>query len=323
MLPEEPLISIVVPIYRAEAYLDRCVKGLLAQTYPHFELILVDDGSPDACPRLCDAWAERDGRVRVLHKPNGGQAEARNQGVRLAKGAYISFVDADDYVSPDHLAYLLGLLRDQEADIACGGYRIVYDGGEAFDRQPPEQVRRLDREEACLALMDGDDIRFITPWAKLLPRRLVLDNPFPLGHLHEDEATSYRYFYEGGVTAVGSRVIYAYFQNRQSLSHSRTRRDREDVLRAFEEQILYFERQGSPRLQLAAARRYISTLVYHAAKGDPVSREILADGRERPYFLPGLDAKVKLRYWGYRLLGLDLTEQLRLLKEKLRRASRG
>ncbi len=319
MPPEETLLSVVVPVYKAEAYLDRCVESLLAQSYRHFELILVDDGSPDDCPRLCDAWARRDGRVRVLHKPNGGQADARNQGVRQARGDYISFVDADDYVSPDYLAYLLGLLRETGADIACGAYRIVWDGSESFAQQPPERVECLDREAASLALMGERYIQFVTPWGKLLPRPLVERHPFPVGHLHEDEATLYKILYEGGVTAVGERVIYAYFQNGQSVTHSRTRENMEAELQAMEERTRYFGEKGARRLQLAAARVLLSELVYQAAKGDQVCREYLRAGRERPYLLPELDIKVKLRYWGYRLLGRDFTEMLRQAKEKARR----
>lgn len=101
------LVSVIVPVYKVEPYLDRCVASILAQTYPNLEVILVDDGSPDNCPALCDAWAQRDARIRVIHKKNGGQSDARNAGLDAASGAYISFVDSDDYIAENFIETLL------------------------------------------------------------------------------------------------------------------------------------------------------------------------------------------------------------------------
>lgn len=321
MPPEEPLLSVIVPVYKVEAYLDRCVESLLGQSYKHFELILVDDGSPDACPRLCDAWAEKDRRVKVLHKPNGGLSDARNQGVLLAQGDYVSFVDSDDYVSPDYLAYLLGLLRETGADIACGAYRTVDGGGETFADQPPARTEVLEGKQVCLELLGTSEqhTRYVIACGKLFPRRLTLESPFPVGRLHEDEATTYKYYCQSGTVAWGNREIYAYFQNRASITHTKDRRNQEAELLALEEQFSYYEDRRLPRLRLAAARQLLSELVYQAARGDQVCREYLAAGRERPWLLPELDGKVKLRYWGYRLLGLDFTELLRQAREKARR----
>ena len=105
-----PLISVIVPVYKAEDLLDRCVESLVRQSYERLEILLVDDGSPDGCPALCDAWAEKDARIQALHKPNGGLADARNFGVAHAAGDYILFVDDDDYIAPDAVSYLLSLL---------------------------------------------------------------------------------------------------------------------------------------------------------------------------------------------------------------------
>lgn len=100
------LVSVIVPVYKVEPYLDRCVASILAQTYPNLEVILVDDGSPDNCPALCDAWAQRDARIRVIHKKNGGISDARNVGLDAASGAYISFVDSDDYIAENFIETL-------------------------------------------------------------------------------------------------------------------------------------------------------------------------------------------------------------------------
>ncbi len=115
-----PEISIIVPVYRVERYLDRCVCSILGQTFTDFELILVDDGSPDRCPQLCDEWSEKDPRIRVIHQKNKGLSAARNTGISAARGNYIGFVDSDDWISSDMYEILYGLLTEFGGDIACG-----------------------------------------------------------------------------------------------------------------------------------------------------------------------------------------------------------
>lgn len=178
-MTENPLVSIIVPVYKVEAFLDRCVESLLAQSYENIEIILVDDGSPDACPGMCDVWAEKDHRIQVLHKANGGLSDARNQGVKLARGEYVCFVDSDDYVSPDHVEYLLGLLRDYGADIACGSFRPVSGDGESFGSQPEEHVACFDKISSYKALSGRYYMPLVTAWAKLFPADAVRANPFP------------------------------------------------------------------------------------------------------------------------------------------------
>ena len=106
-----PVISVIIPVYKVEAYLERCLRSVLAQSHSELEIILVDDGSPDECPALCDQWTQRDSRIRVIHKENGGLSSARNAGLAVCRGEYISFVDSDDWIEPGMLSYLLGLLE--------------------------------------------------------------------------------------------------------------------------------------------------------------------------------------------------------------------
>ena len=114
----QDLISVIVPVYKVEKYLKRCVDSILAQTYPCLEVILVDDGSPDGCPAICDEYAREDRRVRVIHKENGGLSDARNAGIDAAKGKFLGFVDSDDYVHPRFYELLLQALKGEGADIA-------------------------------------------------------------------------------------------------------------------------------------------------------------------------------------------------------------
>ena len=136
------LVSVIVPVYKVEPYLDRCVASILAQTYPNLEVILVDDGSPDNCPALCDAWAQRDARIRVIHKKNGGQSDARNVGLDAASGAYISFVDSDDYIAENFIETLYDLLHEYHTDISAVHWKLVYaDAPESLLRFLPETLR--------------------------------------------------------------------------------------------------------------------------------------------------------------------------------------
>ena len=302
----DPLISIVVPVYKVEPFLGRCVESLLAQSYEKIEIILVDDGSPDACPAMCDRFAAGDSRIKVVHKENGGLSDARNCGVSAAAGDYISFVDSDDYVSPDYAEYLLRLLDENEADIACGQLRSVYGGDELFGEQPPERTESYGNIAACRALIKTRCMPMAVACAKLLPADIVRAAPFPFGRLHEDEATTYKYYYAAGKTVLGSREIYAYYQNGDSITHTKTRRNHEAAILAFEEQCEYFAAAGCPELQVAAAERLLSTLVVMALGKSEAAREFIRDGRAKRYLRMGVGLKTKLRWYGYRLFRADL-----------------
>ena len=119
------LISIVIPVYKVEEYLDRCVQSVVDQTYKNLEIILIDDGSPDNCPKMCDEWAKKDKRIKVIHKPNGGVSSARNAGKEIATGKYLQFVDSDDYIDENYTESLLSGYIDGDVDLSCGGYKII------------------------------------------------------------------------------------------------------------------------------------------------------------------------------------------------------
>ena len=121
------LISVIVPVYNVEAYLDKCISSIVNQTYRNLEIILVDDGSPDNCPAMCDAWAKKDSRIRVIHKLNGGLSDARNAGMTVTTGELMAFVDSDDWIDVHYIEYLYNALRQSNADISACDLREVYD----------------------------------------------------------------------------------------------------------------------------------------------------------------------------------------------------
>ena len=125
----QPLISVIVPIYKVEEYLDRCVESLINQTYKNLEIILVDDGSPDNCPQMCEAWAQKDSRIKVVHKENGGLSDARNAGFEVATGDIISFIDSDDWIEPEMFETMLSQMEKDDSDIVSCGVNWVEENG--------------------------------------------------------------------------------------------------------------------------------------------------------------------------------------------------
>lgn len=165
------LISVIVPIYKIEPYLDKCIQSIVQQTYSNLEIILVDDGSPDGCPVMCDRWAEKDDRIRVVHKANGGISSARNAGLRIAQGQIITFVDPDDYIDPKMLEMMMAEMDDETVGVVQCGFQEVY----------PRRVldytsgRKL-RMDAYLAIeqeLQGIDDISAMVWGKLFRRRTI------------------------------------------------------------------------------------------------------------------------------------------------------
>lgn len=146
-------ISIIVPVYKAERFIDRCVENLVNQTYKNIEVILVDDGSPDKCPEICDAWAEKDSRIKVIHKQNNGVAKARETGVENATGGYIAFVDGDDWIESDTYEYLYSLINSGDYQIACCSYEVVTSENDVI-KNSEEKLIDYGYEESVKRLYD-------------------------------------------------------------------------------------------------------------------------------------------------------------------------
>lgn len=188
---ELPLISVIIPVYKVENYLCRCVDSVLAQTYGNTEIILVDDGSPDNCPRICDEYAAKDSRIKVIHQKNGGLSSARNTGIRNAQGKLIAFVDSDDYVFEDFLQFMYGLICQYDADIASCGALEVYPSGKTAPQCNDTAVHVMDSRQA-LERMCYNDGFYVTAWDKLFKAELFDGIEFIEGKLYEDTGTTYK-----------------------------------------------------------------------------------------------------------------------------------
>ena len=216
-----PEISVIVPVYKTEAYLDRCVRSIAEQSFGDIEILLVDDGSPDASPLLCDEWAARDGRVRVIHKENGGVSDARNHGIERARGAYIAFVDSDDWLEPDALEYLYGLLRRFDADFSMAGLYKSADMG-VLPQVSSEERSLTQREFLKLLFKDGtqEDVQY--PCGKLYKRELFETVRFPAGVANgEDVTASFELALRSRTAAAGTKIVYHYFCHPESVTSQR------------------------------------------------------------------------------------------------------
>ncbi|MBU3848951.1 MAG: glycosyltransferase [Candidatus Treponema excrementipullorum] len=214
------LISVIVPVYNVELLLDRCVSSITNQTFTNLEIILVDDGSTDGSGMICDLWSDKDTRVKVIHKKNGGLASARNAGLVLASGNYISFVDSDDWISPEMLRILYEKINLNNADIAVCNYYVAkseceYYAGQLFKDRIYEGYQALKQ-----AMIDNLPH---TVWCKLVQRQ-VLENEdkqldaFFIEQRYEDTCYSLREYFKAKKIVVTSERLYYYYSNSDSIT---------------------------------------------------------------------------------------------------------
>ena len=258
-----PQISVIVPVYRVEKYIDRCVRSILDQTFWDFELILVDDGSPDNCPALCDAWAGRDSRIRVIHKENGGLSSARNAGMEIAAGQYLHFVDSDDVIHPDCLNILMTCVQKTCAEIALGRFTRFQE-----DYVPKERFIPWDGSYATRTNIETLDCFFegydnlpslVSACGTLWHRCLFDDIEFPVGRIFEDEFTTYKLYHRANRVAFVDTELYFYFDNASGITRNLTIEKRFDEYDAQWERLEYFEAHNLTELQGKAAMTFLRT----------------------------------------------------------------
>lgn len=210
------LISVIVPIYNVEKYLDRCVQSIVDQTYVNLEIILVDDGSPDNCPAMCDAWAAKDRRIKVIHKENGGLSDARNAGMDVATGEFIAFVDSDDSIEPEFLQELYDAITANNAEVAECATSYVDENGNVLRLRESANVTEIGKIESLRRLVLEDGI-YQTVWNKLYRREAIGDIRFEVGKYHEDEFWTYRVLDRIERLAVVREPLYNYLQRGSSI----------------------------------------------------------------------------------------------------------
>ncbi len=208
------MISVIVTVYKIEDYLDECVQSIVDQTYRDLEIILVDDGSPDNCPAMCDAWAQKDARVRVIHKPNGGASDARNAALSVAIGEWIAFVDGDDWIAPDFYEILITAAEQEGADIANAGcYKCYGERQEFYGKTCDKRV--FTPEQAFMLMQQGVTFHMI-PCDKIFKGSLFDGIQFPVGKKIDDEFVIYRLVDRAEKLTLCQQAIYYYRQREGS-----------------------------------------------------------------------------------------------------------
>lgn len=257
-----PEISVIVPVYKAEAYLSDCVESLLAQTFTDFEIILVDDGSPDNCGSLCDGYAAACDRISVIHQENRGQSAARNHAQTFAKGKWICFVDSDDLIHPQMLELLYRAVCEEETPIAmCDMLEALSVPADYFRRRDTGwEVYTMD-ETTLLQLHDGDQYPGWVACAKLIRRDLIDQYPFREGRVYEDNEAVCRWICKAGKLAWIREDMYFYRGNPDSTTKRTFSIKRLDYLWALESIMEYYTSLGYLQLRQRFLERYVEAAV--------------------------------------------------------------
>lgn len=214
-----PLISIIVPIYNVENYLNKCIDSILAQTYRNIEIILSVSFGTDSCERICDEYALKDARVKVIKSEPRGLSEGRNKGIDIATGDYLGFVDADDYIAPTMYEGLLQLAVGEDADVSVCGYALTFETSTKLAYPPLGNKRIMTNVEAIESLFIAAPYGGVMAWNKLYKRKIFMDTniKYPIGCLHEDNLTTYKLYFHANKVAFTNEVYYYYLQRTSSL----------------------------------------------------------------------------------------------------------
>lgn len=274
-----PQISVIVPVYKVEAYLHECVDSILAQTCSDFELILVDDGSPDSCGAICDEYAAKDPRVRVIHQENQGLSGARNAGIDIAQGEFITFIDSDDLVDGRYLELLYSAIVLHNADVSCCKMQAFRDEENpccAIESVCDPAVSLLPGREAVLSIYNGTGRVSICACGKLYRKKLFTSLRFPLRKLHEDQAIVPILLYQANRVASIDCQNYYYRNRSDSITHKAFKSNRFDNVEAIDGCIAFFLDCKDAELVAAAKRirKKVNGLLVVLALSEGAEQEI-------------------------------------------------
>ena len=237
-----PKVSVIIPAYNAERYLNCCVDSVLNQTYKDFEIILVDDGSTDKSGEICDEYAEKDDRIRVIHKKNGGLSDARNSGIEAAKGEFLTFLDSDDYFHPEYLKILILNAEHYSADIAICNYIVKRETVPVFDETGSYDVKEMTSEQAVYEFITCDKTwEFISACAKIYKKDIFENIRFPVGRINEDNFTTWKCYLKSQKVIMCSVALYYIFPSENSITRRPYGERNLDAVTALEEMREHFK----------------------------------------------------------------------------------
>lgn len=208
----QPLVSIIVPIYKVDPYLRQCLDSIVNQTYTNLEIILVDDGSPDNCPQICDEYAAKDNRIVVIHKENGGLSDARNAGLDICKGEYIYFIDSDDWIDINTIETLYEIAQTTKSDIVIGDYTTTTESGNHTNNVSSKQIVEMPLFNLLKCHQPGHPLftQVVAAWNKLIKKNIAKKWLFPKGAICEDHFTIYKYFFSASNVVLTNIKTYFY-----------------------------------------------------------------------------------------------------------------
>lgn len=278
----QELISIIIPVYKVEEYLDKCVESIRKQTYSKLEIILVDDGSPDNCGKMCDAYAKEDNRIKVIHKENGGLSDARNAGIEIATGNYIAFVDSDDFVSQDYIEYMYNMITETDAKLAICGVKEIWKNTQ-IEEETYAEPKLLTPTETFENFLLAKGIE-ICAYAKLYHKDLWKEHRFPKGKVYEDTAIMYHIIEEAQAIVYGEKDCYYYIARIGSISKQPGFNKNEEDYIEHTEQMLAFLKEKHPELQEAIRRfmvyakfRILRMLIFTKPRNRQMEKEYIRE----------------------------------------------
>lgn len=252
-------VSVVVPIYKVEQYLGRCIESICRQSYSNLEIILVDDGSPDQCPKICDDYAKKDERIKVIHKANGGLSSARNAGIDIMSGEYVTYIDSDDFLAEDAIARWVEEIEKYQADIVVGDFCLYY-GNKKCEEVRKDDLQVITAEQMLRHMLLEDD-RLCTAWGKLYKRNLFATLRYPEDvPFAEDMMVIHLLFAKAQKIVYDRNVYYYYSQEGVSLVRSGFSINKLNRVRGAYEWLQFIDKQY-PQLHDAAIYRYMIVII--------------------------------------------------------------
>jgi glycosyltransferase involved in cell wall biosynthesis len=223
------LVSIVIPVYNVEPYIERCLKSVISQSYKNIEIILIDDGSTDNSATICDQYSKIDTRIKVIHKKNGGLSSARNVGINISSGTYICFIDSDDYISEDYVDYLYSLINKYDSDISVCDCEMFFDKLKNIKQK--EEIQIFDKIEMLKNVLYGKH-SYISAWGKLYKKDLFEDINYPEGQIYEDVNTTYLLYEKANNVVVSNQKKYYYYIHNNSITTKSFSEKNFDILKS-------------------------------------------------------------------------------------------
>ena len=243
------LISVIVPIYNVELYLEKCIVSIINQTYKNLEIILVNDGSPDNCPQICEEYAKKDSRIKVIHKKNGGLSDARNYGIDIANGKYLCFIDSDDYIADQMIEKLYQNLKKNKSDISICNFYETYSNDYLKFYPFPEKKLKISGNAKFYNIYNKYFLSTIAAWGKLYKKEIFNNIKYPLGKIHEDEAIITEVLKNAKVISYFDEPLYYYVQREKSITKIFDLK-RLDIIEVHEKRLEFFNRIEPTLLKL-------------------------------------------------------------------------